>query len=102
MSETSVSPIRTWLAAPMGHEVSEALERLRRSPDVQQIAVMPDVHLSADVCIGVVMATSQLIYPQAVGGDIGCGMFAVALDLESAALDDSRVVGQVLAGLGWA
>jgi len=99
MTETSLAPIRTWLAMPMGHEVSGAIERLRRAPDIQQIAVMPDVHLSADVCIGVVIATSQLIYPQAVGGDIGCGMLAVALDLESAALDTPRAAGQVLAGL---
>src|SRR5213080_3251958 len=100
MSETSMSPIRTWLAAPMGHEVSEALERLRRAPDVQQIAVMPDVHLAADVCIGVVVATSHLIYPQPVGGDIGCGMLAVALDLDSCALRAPRVAGRVLAELG--
>src|SRR5712671_5103743 len=102
MSETSMAPIRTWLAAPMGREVSEAIERLRRSPDVQQIAVMPDVHLSADVCIGVVVATSHLIYPQAVGGDIGCGMLAVAVDLDAAALNDPKVAGEVLAGLGGA
>src|SRR3954467_7070534 len=84
----------------MGHEVSEAIDRLRRAPDVQQIAVMPDVHLSADVCIGVVLATSHLIYPQAVGGDIGCGMLAVGLDLDAAALDVPRVAGQVLADIG--
>jgi tRNA-splicing ligase RtcB (3'-phosphate/5'-hydroxy nucleic acid ligase) len=99
MSEAVMAPIRSWLAAPMGHEVSAAIERLRRAPDVQQIAVMPDVHLAADVCIGVVVATSHLIYPQAVGGDIGCGMFAVGLDLESAALADARVAGQVLTSL---
>lgn len=86
----------------MDHGVSEAIERLRRAPDVQQIAVMPDVHLSADVCIGVVVGTSCLIYPQAVGGDIGCGMLAVGLDLEAAALDIPRIAGQVLADLGWA
>ena len=102
MSETSMPPIRAWLAAPMGREVSEALERLRRAPDVQQIAVMPDVHLAADVCIGVVVATSHLIYPQAVGGDIGCGMLAVALDLDSTALHAPKVAGQVLAELGHA
>src|SRR4051812_16095709 len=100
MSKAPAAPIRTWLATPMGHEVSEAIERLRRAPDVQQIAVMPDVHLSADVCIGVVLATSQLIYPQAVGGDIGCGMLAVALDVDSTALDSPKVAGQVLAELG--
>ena len=100
MSEAPLAPLRTWLALPMGHEVTEAIERLRRSPDVQQIAVMPDVHLSADVCIGVVIATSHLIYPQAVGGDIGCGMLAVALDLDSTALEAPRAAGQVLAELG--
>jgi tRNA-splicing ligase RtcB len=99
MSEASMAPVRTWLAVPMGHEVSEAIERLRRSPDVQQIAVMPDVHLSADVCIGVVVATSHLIYPQAVGGDIGCGMLAVALDVEAASLVDPRVAAHVLGEL---
>jgi tRNA-splicing ligase RtcB len=80
----------------MDHDMSEAIERLRRAPDVQQIAVMPDVHLSADVCIGVVIATSQLIYPQAVGGDIGCGMLAAGLDVEAAALKNARAAGEIL------
>jgi len=100
MSERLLAPIRTWLAAPMNHDVSEAIERLRRAPDVQQIAVMPDVHLAADVCIGVVVATSRLIYPQAVGGDIGCGMLAVGFDVEATALKDPETAGRVLAGLG--
>jgi len=84
----------------MNHDVSEAIERLRRAPDVQQIAVMPDVHLAADVCIGVVVATSHLIYPQAVGSDIGCGMLAVGFDVEATALNDPGIAGRVLAGLG--
>ena len=62
MSDSSKSPLRSWLAAPLDSDVSEALERLRRVPDVQQIAVMPDIHLAAEVCIGVVVATSHLIY----------------------------------------
>jgi tRNA-splicing ligase RtcB len=82
MSEPSLAPIRTWLAEPLNNDVSETIDRLRRAPDVQQIAVMPDVHLAADVCIGVVLATSRLIYPQAVRGDIGCGMLAVGFDVE--------------------
>jgi len=99
MSEASIASIRTWLATPMDQDVSEAIERLRHAPDVQRIAVMPDVHLSADVCIGVVVATSSLIYPQAVGSDIGCGMLAVALDVEATALAPPRVAGQVLSDL---
>jgi len=47
-----------------------------------------------------VVATESLIYPQAVGGDIGCGMLAVATDLEASALANPRRAGQVLAGFG--
>jgi tRNA-splicing ligase RtcB len=100
MNNASLAPIRSWLATPMDQHVSEAIDRLRHAPDVQRIAVMPDVHLAEDVCIGVVAATSHLIYPQAVGGDIGCGMLAVGLDVEAAALNDPRVAGQVLTELG--
>ena len=91
MSDSSIAPLRSWLAAPLDRDVSEALERLRRAPDVQQVAVMPDVHLAAEVCIGVVVATSHLIYPQAVGGDIGCGMLAVAADVEASVLKNPKV-----------
>ena len=100
MTESQLAPFDTWLAAPLDHDVSEAIERLRRAPDVQQIAVMPDVHLASDICIGIAVATSNLIYPQAVGGDIGCGMLAVGLDLDAASLKNPRVAGMVLAELG--
>jgi tRNA-splicing ligase RtcB (3'-phosphate/5'-hydroxy nucleic acid ligase) len=100
MSDPSLAPMCTWLAEPMNHDVSEAIERLRRAPDVQQMAVMPDVHLAEDVCVGLVVATSHLIYPQAVGGDIGCGMLAVGFDVDATALKDPGVAGGVLAGLG--
>jgi len=100
MSDPSMAPLRSWLAAPLDRDVSEALERLRRAPDVQQVAVMPDVHLASEVCIGVVVATSQLIYPQAVGGDIGCGMLAVAIDMEAAALKNPKIAALLLNELG--
>lgn len=100
MSESTLAPVQTWLTAPMKPDVSEAIERLRRAPGVQRIAVMPDVHLATDICIGVVIATSRLIYPQAVGGDIGCGMRAVGFDVDATALRDPTIAGRVLAGLG--
>jgi len=75
----SEAPVRMWLAAPVDGEVADAIDRLRRAVDVTQVAVMPDVHLAADVCVGVAVATSRLLYPQAVGGDIGCGMLAVPI-----------------------
>src|SRR5579872_7093508 len=100
MSDSSTAPLRSWLAAPLDRDVSEALERLRRAPDVQHVAVMPDVHLAAEVCIGVVVATSHLIYPQAVGGDIGCGMLAVAADVQASALKNPKIAAHLLNELG--
>jgi tRNA-splicing ligase RtcB (3'-phosphate/5'-hydroxy nucleic acid ligase) len=75
--------IRTWLSEPLPAEVKKAVERSARAQDVQRIAVMPDVHLATGVCVGSVVATSHLIYPQAVGGDIGCGMAAMSFDAEA-------------------
>ena len=100
MSEPLVAPVRTWLAAPMDRDVSEAIERLRHAPDVHHVAVMPDVHLASDICIGVAVATSHLIYPQAVGSDIGCGMLAVGLDMDAAPFRNPKTAAAVLAGLG--
>lgn len=100
MSDSSMAPLQSWLAAPLDRDVSETLDRLRRAADVQQIAVMPDVHLAAEVCIGVVVATSHLIYPQAVGGDIGCGMLAVAVDVQAAVLKDPKIAAQLLNEIG--
>jgi tRNA-splicing ligase RtcB len=100
MSELVLAPMRSWLVAPMDDQVSSAIRRLRRAPDVQHVAVMPDVHLAEDVCVGVAVGTSQLIYPQAVGGDVGCGMLAVPFDLGASAIRDSRAAGRILARLG--
>ncbi len=100
MTNSSIAPLRSWLAAPLDQDVSEVLGRLRRAADVQEIAVMPDVHLASEVCIGVVVATSNLIYPQAVGGDIGCGMLAVAVDVEAAVLKNPKTAAQLLNEIG--
>jgi len=57
---------------------------MRRLDDTQHVAVMPDVHLAKGVCVGTVLATSHLLYPSAVGGDIGCGMAALGFQADAA------------------
>lgn len=91
--------VRTWLAEPMTAEVKLVIDRLARAEDVRRIAIMPDVHLAADVCVGTVLATSRLIYPAAVGSDIGCGMVAMAFDAEATILARREAAQAVLAGL---
>lgn len=89
-------PVWAWLIEPLQGDVRTQLRRLARAPDVRRIAVMPDVHLAADVCVGVVLATEASVYPQAVGGDIGCGISAVRLvgsdSVDLAAMPPSNVL----------
>jgi tRNA-splicing ligase RtcB len=77
------APLHQWVAEQPNAEVEQALARLRLTPDVVAIAVMPDVHLASEVCVGVALATSCTLYPAAVGSDIGCGMAALGFDVEA-------------------
>jgi len=88
-----------WAEGALPREVQTAIDRLARSDDVRRIAIMPDVHLAADVCNGTVVATGHTLYPNAVGGDIGCGVAALAFDGGAPLLDDERYAARVLAGL---
>jgi tRNA-splicing ligase RtcB len=94
------APLHTWLAMPMESAAKSTIERIRRADDAVHVAVMPDVHLANDVCVGTVMATRRLVYPAAVGGDIGCGMLAIAFDAEAKSLRDPRRAGNLLRMLG--
>src|SRR5262245_3481823 len=91
--------LHTWLAEPLARDVAQALERLRAARGVQHVAVMPDVHLADKVCVGTVVGTDGWLYPQAVGGDIGCGMAAVALDGDRAVLADAATAERLLEAL---
>jgi tRNA-splicing ligase RtcB (3'-phosphate/5'-hydroxy nucleic acid ligase) len=91
--------VRQWLAGPLPRDVSLAIDRLASADDVYHVAVMPDVHLSDQVCTGMVVATKGLIYPHAVGNDIGCGMYAVRFNGDGSCLDGELQAAKLLAGL---
>lgn len=91
-------PQHRFLAGPLPQAVEDALSRLAAAPGVRALAVMPDVHLAEDVCIGTVVATDGRIYPAAVGGDIGCGVLALRTDARAESLHDAAKAARVLAG----
>ncbi len=95
----ALAPVKTWLAMSMEDSARAAIERIRRAEDVVHIAIMPDVHLAGDVCVGTAMATRRLLYPSAVGGDIGCGMLAVAFDASADVLQNATCAGTLLRAL---
>ncbi len=96
---TPLASLHCWTAEPLPSEVRQSIEQLRRSDDVHHMAVMPDVHLAHKVCVGIALATKELIYPAAVGSDIGCGMAAVAVDSDSHLLSDARNAARLLTAL---
>jgi tRNA-splicing ligase RtcB len=73
------APLASWWAEPPPAEVRQRLEQLRRLPDVQRVAVLPDVHLGGETCVGVAVATLTTLYPDLVGNDVGCGVAAAPL-----------------------
>lgn len=91
--------VHCWLADPLPGDVARSIERLVQTEDVRVVAVMPDVHLSGDVCTGTVVAAKSRIYPAAVGTDIGCGMAAVRFVCDAGILADDQSAGRLLAGL---
>jgi tRNA-splicing ligase RtcB len=90
--------LHEWVCDTLPVDVRRALERLRASDDVVAVAVMPDVHLAHEVCVGTAIATRRLLYPDAVGGDIGCGMAAIRL-VGGTPVVDRRTAGRILGGL---
>lgn len=97
--QANMAKVHAWLTQPLSTEVAQSIDRLRCAADVFHVAVMPDTHLASDVCVGVATATTRLIYPAAVGADIGCGMAAIQFQASAELLSDERAAAKLLAGM---
>ena len=79
--ETEKHPIRMWLNK-IEDGAMEQIKHLANLPFLfQHVAIMPDSHQGYGMPIGGVIATKDVIIPNAVGVDIGCGMCAVKTSL---------------------
>lgn len=77
--------------------VAALIQKARMLEDVEHVAVMPDVHLARGFCVGTVLATRRLIYPSAIGSDIGCGMLALPFNASAEVIHDR--IARALLGL---
>ncbi len=89
-------PIKLWL-----DDIDDgALEQARHLANLpfiyKHIAVMPDAHLGYGMPIGGVMATHDIVIPNAVGVDIGCGMCALQTSLTSIGTNKLK---EIMAGI---
>lgn len=81
------APIALFVADSLAKEVKRFLEHVAAWPDVARIAVMPDVHLAGEACVGTAIATRGTLRPALLGSDLGCGVAALPLGA-SADLDE--------------
>ncbi len=92
-------PIKIWLKSVEEIEtdcLNQALNLSNLPFAFQHIALMPDTHVGYGMPIGGVLATIDVIIPNAVGVDIGCGMSFVATDVEYKVLETTTRNGLTL------
>jgi len=85
-------PIKLWLDdIELG--ACEQAKNLANLPFLfKHVAVMPDAHQGYGMPIGGVMASEEVVIPNAVGVDIGCGMCAVRTSLKTISTDKLKHV----------
>ena len=77
-------PVKSWVhGEPENGAMTQAYNLAHLPFAFRHIALMPDTHQGYGMPIGAVMATKQVIVPNAVGVDIGCGMRAVQTDYKA-------------------
>ena len=89
--DTERIPIKLWLDEIDGNTLYQAKNLANLPFAFKHICLMPDAHSGYGMPIGGVMATNEVIVPNAVGVDIGCGMCAVKTDLEFTARIQKRL-----------
>jgi len=89
-------PIKFWLD-DIEDGAREQAENLSNLPFLfKHIAIMPDSHQGYGMPIGGVMATKNVIVPNAVGVDIGCGMIACKTTLTEIDIDTiKKIMGEI-------
>jgi tRNA-splicing ligase RtcB len=89
---TEKVPIKLWLDEIEDGAMKQA-KNLANLPFIfKHLAIMPDSHQGYGMPIGGVLATREVIIPNAVGVDIGCGMCAVRTSLTEISKDKLQII----------
>jgi tRNA-splicing ligase RtcB len=79
--DTEQRPIKMWLDDLEGPALDQAKNLANLPFTFEHVAIMPDAHMGYGMPIGGVLATENVVIPNAVGVDIGCGMCAVKTNI---------------------
>lgn len=80
--KTEKIPIKMWLDKIEPDALRQAKNIANLEGAFHHIAIMPDAHVGYGMPIGGVLATRNIIVPNCVGVDIGCGMVAVKTSIQ--------------------
>ena len=87
-----------WLDEPEAGALKQALNLANLPFAFSHVCLMPDTHEGYGMPIGGVLATNNVIIPNAVGVDIGCGMCAVKTNIEVNGLERKQLT-QIMSGI---
>ncbi len=85
-------PIKLWLNDIEDGALEQAKNLANHPYAFKHIALMPDCHQGFGMPIGGILATKDVIIPNAVGVDIGCGMCAVQTNIEEIPKDKLKKI----------
>jgi tRNA-splicing ligase RtcB len=89
---TEKLPIKSWCDNPEEGCIAQA-KNLANLPFVfKQVCLMPDTHQGFGMPIGGVIACSNVVIPNAIGVDIGCGMLATKTSLTEITVDQIKSI----------
>lgn len=93
------TPVKVWAKTVDPHAWKE-IDNLSRLPFIyHHLAFMPDVHGGMGMPIGGVLATKDVVIPNAVGVDIGCGMCAVKTCLMAEDIPKQLIREKIMSGI---
>lgn len=91
--------VKMWLS-DIEKSAREQVENLASLPFVyHHIALMPDCHAGMGMPIGGVLPTNDVVIPNAVGVDIGCGMCAVKTNIRARKMTKTMLRKVVMPGI---
>lgn len=93
---TEAKPIKLWADDIETGALQQAKNLANLPFTYKWVAIMPDVHQGYGMPIGGVLATKEVVIPNAVGVDIGCGMCAVSTSLNSLSKKQLQQILQII------
>jgi tRNA-splicing ligase RtcB len=89
---TEGKPIKMWLDDIDEMTLVQARNMANLPFIYSHVCLMPDAHAGYGMPIGGVLAADNVIIPNAVGVDIGCGMYSVKTNLHSSEISKEKLI----------